>query len=139
MGNFYSVCDLFAVTLNIIAFSESFEDLEFFKCFFKDSQGKIKKRSILIARIGLLTVLMGITMLKIDLCLIMTITGAAFCPLICFFIPILNVWIYEFLYNKKNWGLLVIDVATVVWGIGVTYFAAYAAYEDLQIWLQTKM
>ena len=72
----------------MIVTTEIYEDMPIFACFFKNCEGKIKKPSILIARMGYLILGYLGLLLGLNLGVVMTLGGSVISPILSFFLPV---------------------------------------------------
>ena len=124
---------IYNVPLNTIFTSEGFEDLPRFRGFFKNDNGSLKRKSILISRTLILMFTFALTWLTEDLTVIFDLGGGIFCPLLSYIFPIW--WARRFeqrkkLDHKRTKFEDVMDQSTLIFGYIVTVFANYFGIKE---------
>jgi len=88
LNYFYALTNLFSIPFNVIVTTEIYEDMEIFKCFFKNGTGRLRKKSILIARMAYLLLGYFGLLLGLNLGVVMTLGGSVISPILSFFLPV---------------------------------------------------
>ena len=130
----FLINSVYNIPVNCIFTSEGFEDLPAMRNFFKDSDGSLKRRSILIFRFFLLVISFCLTYATSDLTVIFDLGGGLFCPLLSYIFPIL--WTRWFEKRKKIEGtrttfINIMDWSTFGFGLFVGVVANYFGFVEV--------
>lgn len=83
-----SLNPMFSVPFNIITIIEIFEKIKQLSPLIRKANGELSRKKIFFTRVGLLTIIFGLTLLSTDIAIIFDLVGALFGPILGFIIPV---------------------------------------------------
>lgn len=129
----FLINSIYNIPFNCIFTSESFEDLPSLKKFFKNSDGSLKRKSILSFRFLFLVASFALTYASDDLGIIFDLGGGLFSPFLSYIFPIVWARWYEKkrrLTHKRSFMSNLMDWMTLLFGIAVGIFANYYGFKE---------
>lgn len=92
----YLLLTIYNIPFNVIFTSESFEDEEKLRWFFKTKDGHLKRRSVVVFRVIFTLICFLISLLSDDVSKILDIGGSFSTPILSYILPVKNFFKVDF-------------------------------------------